>query len=159
MMDIFLKHKLIPSDDGYILVLYLNPDNTEFSYELSYFVSDKKERLTDTIEYYTKEKFPNLKINTVKVLMGSMLIASIPFSSNLVKIPQFNSGIKSEQKDYASYVVKYGDTLLSIARYFNITSDAIKMVNKLITDSIYVGQSLKIPVNNTSKISSINYKI
>lgn len=43
------------------------------------------------------------------------------------------------------YVVKSGDSLWLIAKRFNTTVDAIKALNNLTSDVIYVGQILKIP--------------
>lgn len=43
------------------------------------------------------------------------------------------------------YVVKSGDSLWSIAKQFNTTVDAIKQTNNLTTNSLTVGQTLKIP--------------
>ncbi len=43
------------------------------------------------------------------------------------------------------YIVKKGDTLFSIAKKYGVTVTALKKENKLITDSIYVGQALSVP--------------
>ena len=43
------------------------------------------------------------------------------------------------------YVVKSGDSLWSIAKQFNTTVDAIKQTNNLTTNSLTIGQTLKIP--------------
>ncbi len=44
-----------------------------------------------------------------------------------------------------TYVVRWGDTLFSIARRFGTTVDAIKAANELTSDLIVVGQKLTIP--------------
>lgn len=46
-----------------------------------------------------------------------------------------------------SYVVKTGDTLFSLAQRFNTSIDSIKKTNKLKSDSILVGQKLRIYSN------------
>ena len=46
------------------------------------------------------------------------------------------------------YTVIKGDTLYSIARKYNITVEAIKNANNLTSNTIYVGQKIKIPNNN-----------
>jgi LysM repeat protein len=45
----------------------------------------------------------------------------------------------------ATYTVRWGDTLFSIAQRFGTTVDAIKNANGLTSDLIYVGQELNIP--------------
>ena len=45
----------------------------------------------------------------------------------------------------ATYVVRWGDTLVSIAQAFGVSVDAIKMANQLTSDLILVGQELIIP--------------
>jgi LysM repeat protein len=44
-----------------------------------------------------------------------------------------------------NYVVQYGDTLLTIARKFNVTIPAIRSANGLTSDLIFAGQVLRIP--------------
>ena len=50
---------------------------------------------------------------------------------------------------YINYIVKKGDTLYKIAKEYNLTEDIIKKDNALITDSLTIGQNLKI--RTTSK--------
>lgn len=47
-----------------------------------------------------------------------------------------------------SYTVVAGDSLWSIAKQFNTTVEAIKQLNQLTSDVIYVGQQLLIPSGN-----------
>jgi LysM repeat protein len=44
-----------------------------------------------------------------------------------------------------TYIVRWGDTLFSIAQRFGVTVDAIKQANGLTSDFIIVGQELAIP--------------
>jgi LysM repeat protein len=45
------------------------------------------------------------------------------------------------------YVVRWGDTLSSIAEQFGVTADAIRSANGIVGDNIVVGQQLIIPVS------------
>ena len=67
-------------------------------------------------------------------------------SSNLLSIGQ-NLIIpgKIPEKVSNEYVVQKGDTLYSIARKFNTTVDNLKSLNNITTDSLAIGQILKIP--------------
>lgn len=67
-------------------------------------------------------------------------------SSNLLSIGQ-NLIIpgKVPEKESDEYVVQKGDTLYSIARKFNTTVDNLKSLNNITTDSLAIGQILKIP--------------
>jgi len=53
----------------------------------------------------------------------------------------------------SSYKVKAGDTLSKIARAHGTTVSAIKSTNKLSTDSLSIGQSLKIPGKTGSSVA------
>ncbi len=55
--------------------------------------------------------------------------------------PSFNTGSAQQR-----YVVKSGDTLFALAQRFSTTVDTIKRANKLRTDTLQVGQKLKIIV-------------
>ncbi len=48
----------------------------------------------------------------------------------------------------STYIVRWGDTLFSIAQRFGVTVDAIKQANGLTSDFITVGQELTIPGAN-----------
>ena len=54
-----------------------------------------------------------------------------------------------------------GDSLYSIAKKYNTTVDAIKDLNNLSSNLLSIGQTLKIPANNTTGSSSkyITYKV
>ena len=64
----------------------------------------------------------------------------------VLKIPSSNNGGSTE--NYVSYVVKSGDTLYAIASRYGTTVDAIKSLNNLTSNTLSVGQVLKIPSSN-----------
>lgn len=70
------------------------------------------------------------------ILVGQSLL--IPTSNGDVKPPVDNN----------VYTVVAGDTLWKIAQRFRTTVDAIKRLNNLISDSLRIGQQLKIPTGN-----------
>ena len=69
-------------------------------------------------------------------------------NSNILRIGQ-KLNIPSNNDDISLiYTVVSGDTLYSIARRFNTTVDAIKNLNGLTSNTLSIGQQLKIPSNN-----------
>ena len=50
------------------------------------------------------------------------------------------------ETDY--YIVKKGDTLYGIANKYNITANELKSLNNLSSNSLSIGQVIKLPVNN-----------
>lgn len=80
-------------------------------------------------------------------------------SSNLLSIGQ-NLIIpgKVPEKESDDYVVQKGDTLYSIARKFNTTVDNLKSLNNITTDSLAIGQILKIPGEESIKENTYTVK-
>lgn len=58
-----------------------------------------------------------------------------------------------------SYVVSPGDSLYMIAKKHNTTVAAIKALNTLTSDTIYVGQTLQIPSRQSDIPSFVNYTV
>ncbi|AQX28281.1 MULTISPECIES: M23 family metallopeptidase [unclassified Bartonella] len=54
-----------------------------------------------------------------------------------------------------SYIVQNGDTLLSIAQQLGVSVDALRLVNGINANSIYIGQSLIIPDRSTKMASNL----
>lgn len=77
-------------------------------------------------------------------------------SSNLLSVGQ-NLIIpgKEDQATGDEYVVKKGDTLYSIARKYNTSVDNLKSINNITTDSLAIGQIIKLP--STSNVASDTY--
>ena len=65
-------------------------------------------------------------------------------------------GDNNQENGYLSYVVKSGDTLYAIASRYGTTVDAIKSLNNLTSNTLSVGQVLKIPSSNNGG-STENY--
>lgn len=68
--------------------------------------------------------------------------------------------IKEEDEDlkgFIAYTIKSGDSLYSIARNYNTTVNAIKDINNLTSNTLSIGQTLKIPSNNNNNNTNNNY--
>lgn len=85
-------------------------------------------------------------------------------TSNALSVGQMlRIPIEEEETLLSTYVVKSGDTLYSIARKYNTTVDALKSLNNLTTNTLRLGQVLRIPgeveVENPSEVDYVNYTV
>jgi len=140
-MNLFIGHTITRNKDGFMLVLYLNPQHTEFADELS---GIGKRYVEQTIKDYIVSNFPNLKIKSVNIMLGSLLIATLPFSS-INAAADTTSSHQLQLEQFYEYTVKSGDSLFKIANEFETTIARLMSINGLSGDLIYVGQQLKVP--------------
>ena len=81
-MDLIKSYSLVKSQNCYDLVLYFDAGamDAEFSNELGDFWEfeelDKGSSLNQSIMQSISEKFPNIEINTVKIMVGTVLLSS-----------------------------------------------------------------------------------
>lgn len=78
-MNWYSNYKLIKDNGEYILEVYLNPDTSEFSEELFSEVKSNLLTLNRDIEKLIQDKFPDIKVNAVKLMLGMMVVGTIPF--------------------------------------------------------------------------------
>lgn len=75
-------------------------------------------------------------------------------TSNTLSIGQTLKVRKNESdfitEDYDFYTIKSGDTLFSIANKYNTTPDKIKLLNNLTSNTLSIGQLIKIPTTTTN---------
>lgn len=139
----FYKHKLIKSDDGYILSLYLNPMNQEFSEELGV-KEENNQTLERSVKQYISNQIPNLKIKSVQILLGTIVISCFSFTFEKASAST-NDMTSPELADHHTYTVQGGDSLSVIAKKYGMTTEQLKEANNLVSDVIKVGQTLIIP--------------
>jgi len=85
-VSLFIQHKLIETEDGYDLILYIDPLMTEFADELGKPEGGKKnESLRESVAKYVKEKIPGVKINRVKIMIGTMLLTTMLMAGPMVE--------------------------------------------------------------------------
>lgn len=80
-MSWYRDYRLIKDNNTLTVIIYLNDDAPEFSDELIEDIKKNISKLDEDIEQFVREKFHGLKINTIKLVVGSLVIASIPFSA------------------------------------------------------------------------------
>ena len=142
-MSIFAGYRLQETENGYTLLIYLDPKE-EFSQEFNKITNN--ENFYAILKEFINEKFPNLKITAVKVMIGTTLISS--FSIGAVRA-------EASTASYTNYVVQSGDTLWIISNKYNVSIDSIKQFNNLTSDMLYVGQNLKIPTQEQNEVNII----
>jgi LAS superfamily LD-carboxypeptidase LdcB len=146
-MDIFSRHELIKTQDGYTLVFYVEKQTSEFAEDfLCALDSKRKELQKDTLDYiknYINENYRGIKIDTVKIMLGSLLVASIAYNPVDAYAPSTIPTNQAQLTSSITYTVKPGDTLYSISTKTGVTVELLKKLNNLTTNTIYPGQLLK----------------
>lgn len=74
-------------------------------------------------------------------------------TSNLISVGQ-NLLIPKKEAETSTneYIVKKGDTLYAIANKYNTTVDDLKSLNNLTSNSLSIGQTLKIPSSSSDNV-------
>ncbi|MCC3355727.1 LysM peptidoglycan-binding domain-containing protein [Bacillus sp. REN16] len=138
----FLGHKI---ENPQTIILYIDPQLEEFSSELGTQERGKKLHLNEGIRIYLKEKAPNLNPNFVKVVMGTVVIATVTLvgGHHSSKVEAASNGQTNTQTQL-THTVANGDTLYGISKQYNLTVSQLKQLNHLTGDMIYPGQTLVI---------------
>lgn len=78
-MSFYKNYRLVEGDQDFTLEIYLDPDSEEFSSEL--LVGDKEStlKLDEQIKKLIQEKFSDVKINSVKLIIGTIVVATLSF--------------------------------------------------------------------------------
>ncbi|GLC28894.1 NlpC/P60 family protein [Clostridium omnivorum] len=94
------NYKLVKENGGYVVEIYINPNDSEFSDEFFKNLRENVLDLDDEIKEFMKEKFPDIKINSVKLVLGALVIGSIPFLHH-TKAQAVENTTTSSQVSYA----------------------------------------------------------
>ena len=108
----------------------------------------------DTL-YSIASKF-NTTVEAIKKLNN--LTSNNLSIGQVLRIPSSNSSDNTEDNtgNIITYTVKAGDTLYSLANRYGTTVDAIKSLNNLSSNTLSIGQVLRIPSNNSSNDTENN---
>jgi hypothetical protein len=80
-MDLFTRHRLEKEKDGYVVVLYMGGNFTEFADELGHLRKERSKDLYEIVQDFILKKFPDIKIKSVRIVLGSMVLANFPITS------------------------------------------------------------------------------
>lgn len=140
-MGCFIGHRLEHTENGEMLMLYLDPACVEFAKELGEYDEQKTRNIYCLIYDYINNNLKGRKITAIKIVIGAATIATLHFS----QIQAYASGT-TQTSAVSSYVytVKSGDTLWRISQQFGVSVDRIKQLNNLTGNTIYPGQVLKL---------------
>ncbi|MRG85765.1 LysM peptidoglycan-binding domain-containing protein [Salinibacillus xinjiangensis] len=138
----------IKSSDEYAVIIYLDNYSTEFAEELGRESKERKNFVT-TVRDMITQRYPNVKVTVIKVMIGGMAVTSIPLMGANASFAQTTpSNTPTTQVVDSSSIyhqVSAGDTLWSIAHKFGTSVDNIKRANELKSDQIQKNQRLIIP--------------
>lgn len=124
-MEFIKNYKLEKHRDGYILVLYLDIGLTEFSDE---FGSNKEEQSTNLNKYldkFIKTKFPDIKINGVKLIIGSVVIANMTLQS----VTGYADKIGTNANPVFNMTYSYFETGSGLIQTLERTGDVLDVVS------------------------------
>jgi len=80
-----LRDELIQTSEGYELIIYLDPQKAEFASESGPNGDSKQQELASDVQEYAKKKYPNIKINVAKIILGGMLVSTVPLTGAVGK--------------------------------------------------------------------------
>ncbi|MGB8955887.1 MAG: S-layer homology domain-containing protein, partial [Tumebacillaceae bacterium] len=74
------RDELRKTDDGYELMIYLSSDETEFAKELGRNGNNDRV-LEEDVRQYVQKKYPNMKVNVARLMLGGLLLTSVPLAA------------------------------------------------------------------------------
>lgn len=119
-------------------LLYIPQEETE-TIETEVYTVKKGDTL-----YGIAQKF-NLSVDELKKLNG--------LTNNTLSIGQKLKISSSEKDTDTTYTVLKGDTLYGIANKFGVSVNNLKDINNLVSNTLSIGQVLKIPSGTNNKIT------
>lgn len=149
-MSLILRHELMCEQEGCIVILHIDPQIAEFSEEFDGCCNPLESKsFIELIQCYVKSNFPGITIKLVKIMIGSVVVATVSFSG-IVAGDIVASGSTYSQTASTNYTVASGDTLWIISTKLGTSISDIKILNNLTSDNLYVGQVLKVPEKATN---------
>ena len=138
----------------------LNSNNLSIDQKLKIPSSDEESEATYTTykvisgdTLYSIAKKYNTTANNIKEFNN--LNSNLLSIGQILKIPT----ITTNEPTYLTYTVVSGDNLYNIARIYNTTVDAIKILNNLTSNTLSIGQTLKIPTSSSGSNNYTTYQV
>lgn len=123
-MEWYKDCKLIETEEGYSVVVDIKMGDVEFSEEIMEEIRENLLSFDDQIRNFIEEKFSGVKINSVKFMVGSLIVASMPLmASHKVQAAETDTNIS--QIDVKSVVeIPLNTTGVVTASKLNMRSGA-----------------------------------
>lgn len=135
-MSFYKNYRLVEDEQGFTLEIYLDPASEEFASEL---LSDDKEkslRLDEQIKKLIQEKFSDIKINSVKLLLGTLVVGTLSF------LPMVDASAATNTTSASSDVVSLNTTATVTATKLNMRTGP--STNNSIMHVLWKGNNVKI---------------
>ncbi|WP_180994412.1 LysM peptidoglycan-binding domain-containing protein [Bacillus sp. Marseille-P3661] len=102
-MDLFFRHKIVETQDGHAIILYINPNKYEFAQELGERVREGTPKSIESqVQQYIRNRVAsNVQARLVKIMFGSILIATLTLNhqSSTLAAENSNNGAITEQSN------------------------------------------------------------
>ncbi|MDR7855554.1 glycosyl hydrolase family 18 protein [Tissierella sp.] len=124
-MKFINNYKLEENIQGYTLTLYLDLGLTEFADEFGSKKEDQIHNLDKFINDFIKNNLPELKIKSVKIMAGTILIASI----NLHGFTGFAEGLEPKEKPVFNMTYSYFGNGYDLIESLNNTGGILDVIS------------------------------
>lgn len=144
-MSLCKDFKLIKNDEQYIVEVYLNIEPTEFSQELITFMKDNVNEFDEQIRKIVKERFPDIKVTAVKLIIGAMVVGTMTFAhqEKVAAIEINNSAVVTSQQTTVNLAIITVNTMGTVtATKLNVRDGA--STNDAIVSQLYQGNRAKV---------------
>lgn len=124
-MELIRNYKLVKENNEYTLILYLDIGLTEFANEFGTNEEEQNKNLNKFIREFIKSNFSDIRINSVKLMVGSVVIATLTMQSITGATEKMGSSAKSNfHMTYA-----YFETGNALIETLNKTGEILDVVS------------------------------
>lgn len=153
-MEFIKNYRLEKNDYGYTLVLYLDLGLTEFADEFESKKEDQTHNLDKFIKDFIKNNFPDIKINSVKLMVGTLVITTI----NLQGFTGFAEGLMPRTKPVFNMTYAYFETGNDLIKTLSNTGEVLDVVSPTYFDLTSDGHLKITPQFNPDTIRQMQNK-
>lgn len=137
-----VKHKIMRVNNEEVLIVFLDRNLEEFADELGESPEEREHSLKSMISEYIKKKKLNFTGSIVKIVVGSLLVATLTLGAQKT----LNAEAKVTDENMV-HVVKAGESLWTISQKTGIPINDLKTINNITSDIIHPGQELLLKPN------------
>ncbi len=124
-MEFIKSYRIKEDSHGNTLILYLNLSLTEFADEFASKQEDQVLNLDKLVIDFIKNNFPEIKFNTIKLMVGTMVIATITLQGST----GFTEGLTPKTKPVFNMTYAYFESGNDIIKTLNNTGEILDVVS------------------------------